>query len=304
MNPLITLPELAKLTETEQTVHVLDVRLPEDFASGHLPDAINHCVFEVVFLEHVRQAIPDQSQSIIIVGWGGVSMEAEVALEKLQRAGFTSAQILQGGIETWKAAGLTLDVVSPTPPPPVWPIGRRQLDLEKCSVEWLGRNLLSKHWGQLPISAGYLDFDEKGPVCGGHVEFDLRGMTCTDLAGTPLHDVLIHHLLSDDFFDVERFPLAILEITGSTRIAETPGALNLEVRGDLTLRGVTQNICFLAAAGLTPEGLPAAQAALAIDRTRWGITYGSGKLFRKLAGHLVNDRFELQVKLETLKSTV
>jgi rhodanese-related sulfurtransferase len=297
MNPLITLPELAQLTETQKIVHVLDVRLAEDFACGHLPDSINHCVFEVVFVDEVRQAIPDQTQPVIIVGWGGVSLEAEVALDKLQRAGFTAGQILQGGIEAWKAAGLTLDVVSPEPTPPAWPLGRRQLDLDKSSVEWLGRNLLSKHWGQLPIAAGYLDFDASGPVCGGRVEFNLQGLTCTDLAGTPVHDVLIHHLLSDDFFDVARFPQAVLEITQSTRIAETPGSLNLEVRGDLTLRGVTQSICFLASAGLTPDGVPAAQAALAIDRTRWGITYGSGKLFRKLAGHLVNDRFELQVKL-------
>jgi rhodanese-related sulfurtransferase len=297
MNPLLNLAELAKLVETEKTVHVLDVRLAEDFACGHLPDAVNHCVFEVVFLENVRQAIPDLHQPVVIVGWGGVSQEAEVALEKLQRAGYTRAQMLQGGIEAWKEAGLTLDVISPAPATPVWPVGRREIDLEKSSVEWLGRNLLSKHWGVLPISGGYLEFDEVGPLCGGRVEFDLRKLTCTDLAGTPLHDVLVHHLLSDDFFDAERHPTGVLEITQATRIAETPGSLNLEIRADLTLRGVTQSICFLAAGGLTPEGRPAAQAALALDRTRWGIIYGSGKLFRKLGGHLVNDRIELQVKL-------
>ena len=299
MNPIITLPELAKLTESEKTVHVLDVRLPEDFAGGHLPDAINHCVFEVVFLENVRIALPDMNQSIIIVGWGGVSMEAEVALEKLQRAGYQRAQILQGGIEAWKEAGLTLDVVSPTLPPAAWPVGKCEIDLEKSSVEWLGRNLLSKHTGLLPIKSGYLEFDSQSPLCGGRIEFDLSGLTCTDLAGSPLHDVLIKHLLSDDFFDAERHPTAVLVITQSTRIAETPGSLNMEVRGDLTVRGVTQSICFLASAGLTAEGHPAAQAALALDRTRWGITYGSGKLFRSLAGHLVNDRIELQVKVVT-----
>lgn len=300
MNPLITLPELATLLESTSPIHVLDVRLAEDFAAGHLPDSINHCVFEVGFAENVTKAIPNLTEPIILVGWGGISQEAEAALGKLQRLGYANAQILQGGIEEWGKAGLVLDASQEPAPAPAWPVGRLEIDLANSKVEWLGRNLLNKHWGNLPIASGYLDFNADGPLAGGRVEFDLANMTCTDLADSPLHDVLIAHLLSDDFFDASHHPRAVLEITKSTRIAETPGALNLEVTAELTLRGVTQTICFLAAAGLTPDGKPAAQAALALDRTRWGVLYGSGKFFRRLAGHLVNDRIELQVKLVTI----
>ena len=38
-------------------------------------------------------------------------------------------------------------------------------------------------------------------------------------------------------------------------------------------------------------------ATLAFDRTLWGSIYGSGKFFRRLAGHLVNDLVEIQVKV-------
>ena len=36
-----------------------------------------------------------------------------------------------------------------------------------------------------------------------------------------------------------------------------------------------------------------------IDRTDWGVLYGSGRFFRRLAGHLVNDSIELQLRLLT-----
>lgn len=298
MNPLITLPELAALVESVHPV-MLDVRLTEDFECGHLPDSINHCVFEVVFADKVAEAIPSKDSHVILIGWGGISQEAETARVKLQRLGYPNVQVLQGGIEEWKKAGLTLDVSKPSTPPPVWPVGRKNLDLANSKVEWTGKNLLNKHTGVLPIKEGHLEFDAAAPLVGGKLVFDLRAMTCNDLAGSPLHDVLISHLLSDDFFDADNHPIAELTITKATRIAETPGSLNMEITADLTMRGVTQTICFLASAGLTPEGKPAAQAALALDRTRWGLLYGSGKFFKSLAGHLVNDRIELQIKVVT-----
>ena len=51
-------------------------------------------------------------------------------------------------------------------------------------------------------------------------------------AGDPLHDVLIAHLVSHDFFDVELYPEARFVITATERLAgATPGAPNLAVRG-------------------------------------------------------------------------
>ena len=297
---LLSFPELASLLDGGAAVAVLDVRLPEDYACGHLPEAVNHCVFEMVFIEQVTAAFPDKETHFILVGWGGISQETEVAAQKLARAGYRRVQILQGGINGWTEARLPLEALAPASAAPQWPVGRRALDLDLCRVEWLGRNLLNKHFGTVPIREGYLDFDAAGPLCGGQITLDLSGLTCTDLAGTPMHDVLIEHLQGNDFFDVERYPTATLLLTKATRIAETPGAPNLEITADLTLRGVTHSICFLASGGLTAEGKPAAQAALAIDRTRWGVIYGSGKFFQRLAGHLVNDRIEFSVKLVTL----
>jgi hypothetical protein len=56
---------------------------------------------------------------------------------------------------------------------------------------------------------------------------------------------------------------------------------------------------FIASAGLTSEGKAAAQAAFAIDRTQWNVLYGSGKYFRHLGEHLVNDLIEIQIRVVT-----
>jgi polyisoprenoid-binding protein YceI len=111
--------------------------------------------------------------------------------------------------------------------------------------------------------------------------------------------VLVDHLMSDDFFDVDLYPEARFVIMATERVAGTPGAPNLAVRGELTLKGVSRALEFVASAGLTAEGKAAAQAAFAIDRTEWNVLYGSGKYFSHLSGHLVNDLIEIQIRIVT-----
>jgi polyisoprenoid-binding protein YceI len=110
--------------------------------------------------------------------------------------------------------------------------------------------------------------------------------------------MLIEHLHSDDFFDVGRCPVAKFQVR---RVEAVPGAgpgmPNLEIHGELTLRGRVNPLVLQATSGFTPEGRFGAQAALAFDRTLWGSIYGSGKFFHRLGMHLVNDLIEVRVRL-------
>jgi polyisoprenoid-binding protein YceI len=143
-----------------------------------------------------------------------------------------------------------------------------------------------------------VEFRGGRPVAGGAV-LDLRRITCSDLAGNPLHDVLIHHLQSDDFFDVERFPEARFSFSRAEPCGDRPGSRNLKLHGELTLRGVTRPLVVEAASGVTPEGKGALQGAFALNRTEWGVLYGSGSFFKRLAGHLVNDEIEIHLRILT-----
>ncbi len=278
---------------------VLDVRLADDFEAARLPGAVSNCVYEVSFLQRIDDTAPDLDRPVVLCGAAAESGEAGMAAEKLERRGFTDLAVLEGGIAAWRAAGFPIDEGDPLPPEPAMPHGRRELDLDECRLQWLGRNLLNQHVGTIGITAGHLDF-EGGQLTGGEIQFDLRTIRCTDLEGDPLHDVLVDHLLDHDFLDADVHPRCRLVIRDASAMPNAAaGTPNLKISADLTLRGLTEPIEFMAASGLTPEGRAAAQASFSIDRTRWGILYGSARFFHRLAGHLVNDLIEFDARIVT-----
>lgn len=289
---------LAAALDSAAPPTVLDVRLADDFHACHIPRAINHVVFEATFAERLRSLLPKTSQTICIYGSRCDSAEANVAMEKLRRAGYADIALLMGGIEAWQQEGQPVVCGTPSPPAPACPEGCVSLDLDQSTIQWQGRNLLNHHHGHVALKSGQLEFHQ-GELTGGQFIIDLTQLSCSDLAGNDLHDVLIAHLQSDDFFDTARYPEAQFVITGVEHRAHTPGSPNLRIHGELAIKDRTHAIAFDAATGLTADGQAAAQATFTIDRTLWNVIYGSGKFFHRLAGHLVNDLIEFQVKIVT-----
>ena len=117
-----------------------------------------------------------------------------------------------------------------------------------------------------------------------------------DLQDEGYRQLLLRHLRSEDFFAVDRFPEATIALTGWQAIANaTPGTANYLVQGELTIKGVTRSVNFPAAVAPQADGSIKAQAALEIDRTDWGVGYGSGKLFERLGMHLVHDLVTIEL---------
>jgi rhodanese-related sulfurtransferase/polyisoprenoid-binding protein YceI len=292
--------ELAQKIRDSASPVLIDVRLEDDYAAAHLPGAKNNCVYEVSFLERMTGLAPNKEFAVCVYGAGSDSYEAPMAAEKLLRAGYVEVLELREGLQGWKSAGLELtsEGVTKTESPAQLE-GWRDLDLTESRVEWLGRNLLNKHYGQIALKNGKLRF-VGGELVSGEFTLDMGNIVCDDLSGDPSHDVLVGHLKSDDFFDVERYPEARYVITSTEPVGNaTPGAPNLKVLGELTVKSATRPLELLATVGLTPDGKAAAQASFAIDRTLWDVLYGSGKYFRNLGGHLVNDMIEIQLRIVT-----
>ncbi|MEL6590748.1 MAG: YceI family protein [Bacteroidota bacterium] len=66
--------------------------------------------------------------------------------------------------------------------------------------------------------------------------------------------------------------------------------------GNLTIKGISQEISFPAMVNITDNALTA-KASFTIDRTMWNIRYGSGKFFDDLGDKVIYDDIELSLDL-------
>lgn len=276
---------------------LLDVSLGEEFREGHIAGAKNARVFEVTFLEQVKGLGLEPAGALVVYGDGGGSAAAAMAAEKLERAGWGEVYVFAEGLPAWEAAGLPVERAEGARDDGKGYTGSASLDTKRSFVYWMGRNLVNSHNGRLFFEEGTMRFRE-GVLEGGRLVMDMAGMVCDDLTDGELNAGLIAHLKSDDFFDVERYPRARIEILEAGVIAGAkPGEPNTRVEADLELRGKRGRIEFVATIGPVDGETIAAQGNFDFDRTKWGVLYGSGKFFNRLGMHLVKDLVSVDLRL-------
>ena len=162
----------------------------------------------------------------------------------------------------------------------------KKVDASKSTINWVGKKVTGAHEGTITLKEGALIFKGKKLV-GGNFTVDMTTINTTDLDGKGKAN-LDGHLKSDDFFGVEKFPTATLVIKS---LGEKGNGV-YAVTADLTIKGKTESIKF----DLT-VGKNTAETSLKIDRTKYGIQYGSGSFFDNLGDKTISDEFELKVKL-------
>lgn len=288
--------ELAAELTREHPPKLLHVLPEASFQERHLTGSVNACVYEVAFAEKATAALPDKAAPVVVYGQDSTHKAAEVAFKRLGEMGYRSVRVLAGGLA---AAAGHLPVESGEAAASPWPAGQLALDPEQSRVRWIGRNPFNHHEGLIPVKGGHLRLAE-GKLLSGEVTLDAHHLTCTDLADGKLNDLLIGHLRSDDFLDTANHPEAHATLINVSPLpAATPGQPQYHLTLDLTLRGQTHPVeadALLA----TREGRASLQWEVTIDRTKWGVCYGSGKVFEQLGMHIVNDRVTLEGLLFTV----
>jgi polyisoprenoid-binding protein YceI len=276
---------------------LIDILSAESFAAEHLPGAVNFCVYETAFIDKIRAAFPDTTTQLTVYGLNDSTLEASVAVKKLEAVGYRAVRVLAGGLEGWKARGEAIEKsAGPVSEPGT---ARYEIDQAASMVEWTGGNLFNRHTGTVQLGRGSIDVKD-GLLAGGRLTVDMTTLRCTDITDPVLNAHLVAHLKSDDFFSIEKYPTAEFDIFAATFLSVAkPDEANYEIRGNFTLRGLTNPLDVSAVVARESGGAFTAQARLDIDRTLWGAVYGSPKFFGRLGEHLVNDVVHLYLKVVT-----
>lgn len=167
-------------------------------------------------------------------------------------------------------------------------------------VMWTGAKPTGEHSGTVNISEGSLTAAD-GQVTGGSFTLDMNSITVTDLEGDQ-KGYLEGHLKGmgddnkNDFFNVRDFPTAKFEITKVAKRESDPEG-NALVYGNLTMKGITKQVGFKAMVDAKDGMVRVSSPKFMINRTDFGIKYGSPTFFEGLKDKAINDDIALSVSL-------
>jgi polyisoprenoid-binding protein YceI/streptogramin lyase len=190
------------------------------------------------------------------------------------------------------------------------------IDTKQSVVIWKGSRLLGgwegtkflgdgSRTGDVDLLKGELLIGNRHLV-GGAVEVDMN--TIEEFNDQPSFNKL------PAFFDIKKFPVSTFVITkvetgneGNTKVP-TDGSIkvttdgNIKVTGNLTLEGITKAVTFPAKMHFNDgmDGTVEVNGTLIINRTDWGIDYGSEKHFYQ-AGDAILDDVKLLMKIVAKK---
>lgn len=172
------------------------------------------------------------------------------------------------------------------------------IDASASKITWLGKKVTGQHNGTLGIKSGTIDITDN-QINGGEFVFDMNDIKNEDIESEEFKNKLVGHLKSNDFFASSEFPEGKFVIKKVVPAA-IPEDGNVQIHGELTLRGVTNPIAF--PAKVTKDGSSyTAKAETVIDRTQWNLKYNSGKFFdpAKLGDKLIYNEITVGIEIAT-----
>ncbi len=167
-----------------------------------------------------------------------------------------------------------------------------KLQPQLSTLGWEGKAVTHGHNGTMNFSSGEL-LVKGNAIVGGTVTVDMKSMKATDIKDAESQGKFVGHMSSDDFFGAATYPTSTFKIVSVTPIkGAAKDADNVTIAGDMTIKGVTQRISFPAKAGVK-DGIASASGKVTIDRTKFGLKYGSKSFFDTLGDKAINDTFDL-----------
>ncbi len=176
------------------------------------------------------------------------------------------------------------------------------VNVTDSQIEWKGFKPTGTHTGTIKLDNGNLTVDD-GRLQSGTFVIDMESIEVTDLEGDDKMSLESHlkgtvEGKEGDFFNVNQFPEATFEVTSTESLAAGKSRLS----GNLSMKGQKHNISFPVTISNEDGVMKIESEPFTIDRTKWGINYGSKSVFDNLGDQFINDDMELKIMIKAKKA--
>lgn len=154
-------------------------------------------------------------------------------------------------------------------------------------VKWTGNKIGGSHNGEIKVKSGSLEL-KGGNIAQGNVVIDMKSISNADLKNETYNKKLVDHLMSDDFFGVEKFPTATFVMAKASKFKNGKAT----VAGSLTIKGKTEPVSFE-----VTKLNNVYTTQLKVDRSKFDVRYGSNSFFDNLGDKAIDNIFVLDIQL-------
>jgi len=211
-------------------------------------------------------------------------------MKKLLMTIATGILLISCGSEATKATEVTVDTDSLNTKVKEVVVANFAVDTIKSVLNWKGSALAKSHNGTVALQNGNIEISE-GFIVGGVFTFDMASIICLDLVEATGKGKLEGHIKAGDFFNVDTFATSKIVIKSVS---------NNNVTADLTIKDVTKSITFPAAIEVTDAAVNVT-AKVIVNRTDFGVVYGSGNFFDLAKDKAISDDIEFEVVINATK---
>jgi len=169
------------------------------------------------------------------------------------------------------------------------------LDKGASTVKWVAKKVTGQHNGTISFESGSVVVT-KNAISGGSFVINMKSIVDEDITNEDMKKKLLGHLASDDFFSIDKFPESKLVVKKVSPISGT----NYHFVADLTIKGITNPVEFDANVTFNGNQLNT-KGLITVNRTLYGIKYGSGSFFQGLGDKVIYDDFTLEFNVSAQK---
>lgn len=158
------------------------------------------------------------------------------------------------------------------------------------------------HNGTFSLQSG--DVTLTGEELTGEFVVDVDSLKVTSLGGGKAgqESALEGHLKADRFFDTATYPTATFTITDvSPKVLPGPDQAEYTATGELTMKGQTHEVTFPMTVIVNGNDEVSVMADIELDRTRWGIDFGSASIAESITENIIGDTVNLNLEVKLTK---